>query len=245
VNNKINNAQYDGVFADNAPREIPTWVPWNIPYSNFKPADIARWHTDTIGFLQYVKANLLPGKIIVINSDDWNSIDYLNVVDGMSIEGFAHATWETPDQHSFGTFMLDFISQASATGKIVWPLAGTAIPSGTSTAAVAKVVKFCYAAYLLALNGPQMHWGFNNWGSPDGSRGYYPILDTDIGQVTGAYYSSQNVYMRDFTGGKVLLNPSSSSRSVNLGSSYKLLDGTVVSSIVLGAWSGEILLSPT
>lgn len=245
VNSKLATyPQYDGVFLDNAFNNIPTWITYNVPYSSFKSDTLANWHTNGIGFLQYAKMYVASGKILVINSDSWTSLDYVNAVDGMMVEGFAHATWEDPSSHtSFSRQMLDIMSQASATGKITWYTSGTTIPSGTSAATVNAIVKFSFAAALLSTNGPNTYFGFNDWTSPDGSRGYYPIMDTAIGQAINAYYSSQNVLMRDFTGGKTLLNPSGSSYTISLGHNYRLSDGTVVSTITLSAWSGEILFS--
>ncbi len=69
-------------------------------------------------------------------------------------------------------------------------------------------------------------------------------MGTRIGSPVGAYYQSQNVYMRDFSGGKVVSNPTGGSYTVNLGGNYKLLDGTTVSSVTLAAYSAEICLLP-
>ena len=86
-------------------------------------------------------------------------------------------------------------------------------------------------------------FGFNDWFSFDGSHGYYPIMDTSIGSPTGATYQSQNVYMRDFTGGKVLLNPSDIQHTVgDLGGVFDDLAGQSVTSVTLAPHSGEILV---
>jgi hypothetical protein len=67
-------------------------------------------------------------------------------------------------------------------------------------------------------------------------------MDTDVGSSSGVYYTSQNVWMRDLSNGKVVFNPKSTSYVVNLGASYKFLNGTTVSSLTLGALSGVVLL---
>ena len=246
VNGKMNNTAYDGVFADGVLNAIES--------SSFNAAVpdsvIARWHNDTIGLLQYVKANLLSGKILVVNTDEWSTQDYINVADGMMIEGYGHAYWEgidTQGTRSTATILqqIEALSRSSSAGKIVYAASGTIIPSPMNTTKVNAMVKYCYGIFLLGENGPQAYWGFNDWYSSDGSQGYYPIMDTQIGSPTGAYYQSQSVYMRDFTGGKVVVNLASSSYTVNLGGTYKLLDGTTVSSVTLNPYSAEILLSPT
>jgi hypothetical protein len=250
VNNKINNPQYDGVLGDNAWNQLAEWGVGDLTKI---PFDIrARWHTDMVGMLQYIKANLLPGKILVINSDEYDTNDYINIVDGVCREHAIHAIDADPNNYNSWNWLswLDVLSRDSATEKIVMVVSGTTTPAGTSQADIDRVLKFCYSAFLCALNGPNMYFSFHTeidsaWRSSDGSKGYYPIMDTDIGAATGFYYSSQNVYMRDFTKGKVLLNPSSRSYTVNLGLNYRLLDGTIVSSVTLNAWSGEVLLYPT
>jgi hypothetical protein len=240
VNSKMSHSQFDGLFVDDCWNDFRTYESWNIPLSNIPSSFRDNFHSYIIGFLQYLKANISPGKIIVVNTDEWVTHDYLNIADGKMDEGFAHASWQ-----DFSTFdsrmpqILDDIARDSATGKIVWCASGAVIPPNPDA-----TVKYCYAAFLLALNGSQAYLSFDV-GNNDGSNGYYPIMDTNIGQATGTYYASQNVYMRDFTGGKVLLNPSTNTFTVNLGGNYKLLDGTVVSSVVLTPYSGEILLSPT
>jgi hypothetical protein len=128
----------------------------------------------------------------------------------------------------------------SAAGKIVWCASGSIVNSDSNE--MARMVKYCYASFLLGANGPKAHWGFNTWVSGDGSNGYYSIMDTQVGSATGTYYQSQNVYMRDFTNAKALFNPSPNTYTINLGGTYKTLSGTTVTSITISAYSGEILL---
>jgi hypothetical protein len=237
VKSLINNAYYDGVFADDV---------WNV----MRPSDfnatipasaVSSWHSNMISFLQYIKANLPSGKLLIINTDEWATHDYLNIADGKMDEGFAHANWEGAGVYDNRIpQILDALARDSATRKIVWCASGT---TETGPTKVTNTVKYCYAAFLCAVNGSQAYLGFNNWLSPDGSHGYYPILSINIGMAQGSYYYSQNVFMRDFTHGKALLNPSGNSYNVNLGGNYRLLNGTAVSNIILGPWGGEVLSS--
>src|SRR5437764_987280 len=71
-----------------------------------------------------------------------------------------------------------------------------------------------------------------------------PEYAAPIGSPTNAYYASQNVYMRDFTGGLVIVNPSSSTQyTVSLPSGkYKDLYGnTIGTSYTLPVHSGVVL----
>src|SRR6266568_3664023 len=71
-----------------------------------------------------------------------------------------------------------------------------------------------------------------------------PEYAAPIGSPTNAYYALQNVYMRDFTGGLVIVNPSSSTQyTVSLPSGkYKDLYGnTIGTSYTLPVHSGVVL----
>jgi len=195
--------------------------------------------------LQYIKANILPGKLVIINHDEWNTNTYVSAVDGGMLEGFTHEEWI--DVYSPGyrnpeliMVMINNLAVNSAAGKIIWAQSGTIVSS--DIAAMDRMVKYCYASFLLGANGPTACWGYNCWTSGDGSKGYYSIMDTPVGSPTGAYYKSQNVYMRDFTGAKVLFNPYSTDYTINLGQTYRTLNGATVTSITLNAYSAEILL---
>ncbi len=237
VNSEINaKPSFDGVFADDV---APTL---GGSYSSTVPASvISNWHTNMVEFLQYVKANLPFGKILIINTQEGieyqsESTDYRNAADGFMIEGYLHAIWqqasEMPSQYTINREIAALSMYSSS--KIVWAESGSVSPTP-------DMVKSCYAMFLLGINGTNGYFGFNDWPSSDGSHGYYSIMDTNIGSPTGPYYQSQNIYIRDFTAGKVLFNPTATTYTINLGGTYKLLDGTTVTTITLNPYSGEIL----
>ena len=227
---------YDGLFADDVWNSLRTYG-YSTSASNIKSADISRWHNDVLGMIQYVKANL-GGKLVVLNTDQSGTYDYVAATDGMMIEGFTQAPWNPSSTHSAFSYLgqqIQDLSTISGMNKIIFAV------SGVSDTPTLQTVKYCYAMYLLGINGSKAYWGFNDWKSGDGSKGYYSIMDANIGSPTGPYYSSQSIYMRNFTAGKVLFNPTSSSRTVNLGGTYKTTNGSIVTSTTLGAYTGEIL----
>lgn len=70
-----------------------------------------------------------------------------------------------------------------------------------------------------------------------------PEYSAPIGHALNKMYVSQGVYMRDFSNGKAIVNPShDKSFIVSLGGVYKDLYGNSVSSITLKPWSGIVLL---
>ncbi len=245
ITNNLNIYQgFTGIFIDVTIGTMNAdWVPW-ARFSDgstpvFKASDLNSWHTNAVNFLAQIKA-AFPTKTVIINTDGDN-LDYVAKVDGVMIEGFTHATWQSADDHSTSSgaiSQIDYYSTITSNGKIAWYISGAS--SGT-TSQINNLVKYCLAGALISNNNPQSVFSFNDWFSFDGSHGYYPIMDNiNLGSPTGAYYQSQGVYMRDYQSGKVLFNPTGNSYTVNLGNTYQL-NGASVTNVVLSAYSGEIL----
>ena len=178
VNSKMGTL-YDGVFIDDV---------WNAldvhGMSGVTASQISRWHSDTLSMLQYIKANIPSGKLVIINTDEWNTYTYISAVDGEMLEGYTHEEWTTVNSQGgrdtgLIIAMIKNLAVNSAAGKIVWCDSGTVVPSDSNE--MARMVKYCYASFLLGTNGSGAHWEFNNYGSSDGSKGYYSIMDTQIG----------------------------------------------------------------
>jgi hypothetical protein len=67
--------------------------------------------------------------------------------------------------------------------------------------------------------------------------------ETDLGAASGPRYAWQGVIRRDFENGFVLVNPpEASTQTVDLGASYRRLDGGSASSVTLGETRGAVLL---
>lgn len=260
VNSKLNNSLFDGVFADDIWNQISDWIRWGLLTdvdsgntlinSDISSSTISDWHSNMIGMLQYLEDKIISGKKVIINTNEYLTHNYLDVVSGKMIENMIHSNnWELDNFESSWFNPMDYINSMtrdSATGKILFACNGAIIPynpNSTTLAEVAQNVNYCYAATLLAMNGSNCHFSYNTWWSLDKSNGYYPIMSTDLGSPSDSYYQNQGVYMRDFAGGIVLFNPSGNSYNVTLGQNYYLTNGTVVSNAVIDPWSGEIFLS--
>jgi hypothetical protein len=106
---------------------------------------------------------------------------------------------------------------------------------------------YCLSGFLLAVNGPNAYFSqgdFFDSAHPSGFGGWYPEFETlqKIGQAIGSRYFSQNVYIRDFSNGKVLFNPTANSYTVSLETNY--IDPTTnqqLTKIQIPAWSGRII----
>ena len=248
ANTLLSSPYVDGLYGDDVLNEIRWTITAGVfsdavtntvlTTSDFSSSYLNNWKSDIVSFLNYVDSHLVANKKFIINSEERDTNIYLTntSVDGKMAENFVSVTTENRFLEDVNGMVRD-----SATGKIFiaestggWEPYTPSQHSG----------EFCYASALLAMNGEHCYFGFNYgayYGFEQGSS-HMPTLAPNLGSPSGAYYKSQSVYWRDFANGKVLVNPSDVSYTVNLGGNYQLLDGTIVSSINLEPWSGEIIL---
>jgi len=78
---------------------------------------------------------------------------------------------------------------------------------------------------------------------PEAQDPYASSWTGDVGAPVGARFQVGSAWRRNFTGGAVLVNPTSSTVTVDLGGSYVNAAGVVVQSVTLGPTSGAILRS--
>lgn len=214
---------FDGVFADDVWSQL--WKEaWTVPPEDVP--DYPDWHQQMIGFIQYVRLQINP-KIFISNTP--NNDDYVDVSDGK--------VWEGLGQYNAEITVLDISSLArrSAEGKycLVW--------SKNYQEDTFSSMQYGLSCYLLGVNGSKAYFGWNNVWSE--SKGYYPEFEDVklLGNALNEYYSYQSVYARDFENGKVLLNPSWNTHTVNLQETYVTLNGETVTEIIMEGHSGTIL----
>jgi hypothetical protein len=239
VNDRLESCpSYNGVFADDVSDSLYLQDLSSQPYNG----TIYRWHNDTLGMLEYVKANIPAGKLVIINTDaGWApghiNFDYLDVIDGMMIEGFFHASWEEAGSFSrVFESQIKCLAQGSNDGKIM------VVESGCATNDV-EILKWTYANFLLGFTGTDAYWTWNIGPSYQYEPVKPSITNTYLGSPIDSCYQSQNVYMRNFTHGKVLSNLSDKPAEIELGKSFWLLNNTEVRNFTLNPFSAEILLN--
>jgi hypothetical protein len=72
----------------------------------------------------------------------------------------------------------------------------------------------------------------------------HPYWKTDIGQPTSGYALTDGVYQRSFSTGRVLVNPTTISRTIDLGATYVGLDGVSRTTITMAPSTGEVMRLP-
>jgi hypothetical protein len=68
-----------------------------------------------------------------------------------------------------------------------------------------------------------------------------PLWHLDLGTASGPYAKINNVYQRSFSAGRVLVNPTPNTYTIQLGTTYHTLDGTPVTSVTLTPNTASIL----
>lgn len=235
------NPWIDGLFADNVwscRRWTLPWWPgtWTVDDSLVPKEEIgARWDEDMIGMLKHVKS-VLGDKLVIINTNDWStqywvdgvgwvdSPNFINYVDGMMFEGFVHGSWNGWDR-TFADpyYQIAAMEARSATGKIILPLTSTPIPTTLEEEQLLEQIRlYGLASTLLAVNGPNVYYGFNMF-HRIGERCWGPEIDINIGSPIGNRYEKDGLHIREFDHGWALVNFSTDTRSTVIdGTTYTL-----------------------
>jgi hypothetical protein len=131
---------------------------------------------------------------------------------------------------------VDAVAAAGAMGKSF--LAVTKVWTDGTQAQKDAWYKFAVASFMLGNDG---HSYLTFTYTPGDATVDYPLDHLSLGAPTGPYAKVNNVYQRSFTGGRVLVNPTTKAYAVALGGTFHLLDGTAVTSVTLAPNTAEIL----
>ena len=134
---------------------------------------------------------------------------------------------------------LDMITDAEANGDTL--LLETKVEVRATLAQLTRWHKLSLATYLLGANGrtryqftttayPATHWVDDSW------------TNVSLGSPSGRYsVLSNGLYVRNFSAGKVVVNPTSKSITLPLAKPYTTINGTRLTSLTLAPSTGEIL----
>jgi hypothetical protein len=218
----------------------------SAPYTNNE------WRQDNYDYLGYMKQALGPAKLLIFNGisngslyQKHNSKPFLDNADGTMEEGFLRNGGDTID---FNKKEIDWKKDVDAVAEIADAgktcLVTTVIYAGVQAtdSQIKTVHRYGFSSYLLA-EGPNTYYDFRRWPMTALSRPYDPLWSTPIGTPLAPYYKAGNIYQRDFTGGKVLVNPTDTGATYVLGLSkpYRNLDGQLVLMVSLAPKTGTIL----
>ncbi len=247
IANVVRTRGFDGVFIDgplpslrrlsltSRPAEsvLAAWQPWYV-----------------LPFLRQLK-QALGSRPLVTNSTpsfrssapDADDTDFLDHVDGTMIEGFAHAPWDSvdliPDLGAWA-WQQAMMQRNIERGKRVYVLSGA---QGGTAAEQHRWQVFTYSSFLLRTDA-RNSWFL--WRRPGhaftAAAHWFPELDLDLGPPAQPPYLAQGVWQRDFSNGKVLVNVSGTTRTVDLLWQYRLPDGRRANRVTVAPWTAAILL---
>ena len=212
--------RYQGTNASN-PSYWPGGVTWTTQLGNWA-------QTIENAFAQYNATNgtdylFIPNLDARVTSWEPNWYDNSNgvpFIDGAFLEGFGEYT----DTYDW-TFSMNQGLNLTDNGKIVimqpYPSAAP------NTSAGQQQVNFFLGTYLL-LKGNETYLNIDYGGGVQ----YYPQYELNLGPATTPLQSNvsgylwNGVYRRDFENGFVLVNPGSTTYTLNLGGTYQEVQGT-------------------
>lgn len=230
INNGMNGVFVDDVFDNWGVNDTGQDI-YGLNVPAWSTLHSGTYKTTCTNFLAYVKSQF--GNLLVVGNGPNNTV-YPNACDGKFGENFL-------------TMPLNWGGNAIDDVNALYSLSGAGKYYVTfGRAGDRDSMMYCLSGFLLGLNGANAFFDHGDYYDGSGNKGWYPEMQTAqaIGTPAGAYYSSQNVYIRDFTNGKAILNTSSIPRQVNVGNGYKYLNGAEAPSVImLAGYRGEVLLS--
>ena len=143
--------------------------------------------------------------------------------------GMDSGQWFTDDggYHNDWTYRQDFLRRTQAAGKIFVGL--TYAPSTDL-----RSMRYARASFLADWNGGPSALSFEPT-TPEQQDPYNSIWTKDLGSPLGAKYKVGLAWRRDFSGGVIVVNPSTSQQTVSLGGTFSTLSGELVTSATLGS----------
>jgi hypothetical protein len=231
--------EIDGIFCDNAWEEFYLDL-WTVPSTKIPTGYGATWHADMTSFLAYLKGRI-GTKLLIPNTHD--TADYVDVSDGEMAEDFIHYSWW--DVNYFGTFnyperIANFKSVLDR-GKYFLAIDGALNIQTLEDAQHVFYYSFC--SFLLIAN-EKASFEFTTWDYLGNNA--FGLLELTknaepLGPATGDYYSLTNCLARNFENGRVIVNYTPYSTTIDLGGNFRTLDGAVLNQTTLLPHTGVIL----
>ena len=245
---------YDGVFLDQCP---PTPTGYSAIPAKYA-GNYGLWRNDVNGLINHIK-NAFPNAVVITNSI-WQGQTYYanaspnpidaNNADGTEIEGFIYAKGNGPIESQANWLKeVTIVKKMGDEGKIV--LGHTSI-SATSTISPKRVLAYSLATFLLGKSSSKAYFNFVSFKSETGFDSAYlnTVYNLPVGDPVGVYYQKGIAFRRDFTNGKVIVNPNDTNQVYKFipfsGNYYKDQDGNVYDAthpLSLPAKAGVILIA--
>ncbi len=237
----------DGIFLDTMDERLPSWAmaPGNKTPKGYSDA---QWKAANYEFLEKINnAFAGTGKEIVFNGisrvpgnkGELPNEKMLDVTSGAAIEAFSiymsmDKSEDTRRWYFQQTIMKDLKTTSERGKKVIIEVYGNRDDEA--------IRLYALCSFLLVQND-WTYFYFTKKSDAGGLR-WRPEWDTQLGQALGSYQKTSNgIHSREFSKGKVLVNPGNKAISVQLSGQYKDWKGNRIgSSVKMPAFSGILLL---
>ena len=207
------------------------------------------YKNSTLDMLEQTRTKIGNGKLLIVNGyqglHDYSGDGFLNPIDGAMREGFISRAGSFSE--SQWVAVIDQLKDISDTRKKI-ELVQATNDDNLSDADAWDDAMYQFASFLIG-KGPWAYfnytYGFGSWYQ---KFVYFDFYKTDIGSPYEDYHlrgniDGANIYEREFEKVLVLVNPSDATiaPTINLGTEYVTLSGSIVSIIQLEPKSGIVL----
>ena len=224
------------------------------------PPTIGAWRRAVNGLIDHIKRKF-PNALIITNSI-WQGHSYYsnaspdpiddNDADGTEIEGFINGSGTGPlEKEANWLEEVRIVKRLGQQGKIVLARTGQSTSDANSPK---RLFAYALATFLLGKTGNGAYFAFHGWKWESGFDSAYvnAVYKLPLGDPAGAYYKTGIAYAREFSNGKVIVNPNDLKRSYTFTPSgakrYKDQDGNVYDAahpLQVGGAGGGLLISMT
>jgi Hypothetical glycosyl hydrolase family 15 len=250
----VGNAAYQQAWLENVARELRArgWdgvmlddtnysADWHLAGRKLARYTDAGYRAATRSFLARVGPPLMGEEFLVLPNvytawpsghDVWR--DWLQFTSG-AVQEYWTKWGDDRSMHFTGadwSYRREFLRITQEAGKIY--LGITYAPADDM-----RSMRYARANFLLDWDGGPSALVFEP--SPGGQDPYSDEWTADVGTPLGRAYQVGRAWRRDFSAGVVLVNPSTSTATVELGRTFRTPDGAAVSRVTLRAGSGHVL----
>jgi len=242
----LQTGRYDGVQLDNVSTEFPFFEKLVDRWISAVPVELTpeQWTADEVAMLEVtmrVTADAgFEEKTIIFNhmrsGEPNESRAYLEVSDGANCESWMSRGTELDGRWGWKA-KVDQVREANQLDKLTNVLC---VPQTVSE----QEALFCFASYLMALEGDRAHFFYGPAYKMTAPRTWYPFYDLNLGNPSAAYASRDGGFWRPFTRGGVAVNPTARPVTISLPMRYQTLSGEEVESLSLDPKQAAIVTLP-
>ena len=242
---------YDGLFLD-----VLGPAPVDPNYVTSLPIDAVTgqvwtksdWLAATTALATQVRSSIgvpVVGNGLVMGSSYFNTDTPTSQLLSSGMEGGMPESWMRSAYQGADTWRseagwksdVDMLADAGKRGESVLTI--TKVWASATQAQKDQWYTFSLASFLLGNDG-HSYFGFSS-AAPGGTTADHAQLGVSLGEPLADYSKTGGVYQRDFSAGKVLVNPGKLAVTVSLGGVYFVDSGLPITSVTMAPHTGRIL----